>query len=71
MIYSKDIEKICRLCLYAKDAADEDYIYCEKRKKCLRKSQEACKKFSYDILKKTVRRKQKLNNNFNAEDFKL
>ena len=71
MIYSKEIEKICRVCLYAKAATDEDYVYCEKRKKCFLKTQSSCKKFSYDILKKTVHRKRKLNNNFKKEDFKL
>lgn len=70
MIYSENIEKRCGLCRLAK-LENEDTCFCEKKKKSLPQSQEACKKFSYDILKKPVRRKKRFSSGFKSEDFRL
>ena len=70
MIYSENIEKRCGLCRFSK-LEDDDSCFCEKQKKSLPQSQQACKKFSYDILKKPTRRKKRFSNDFNAEDFSL
>ena len=69
MIYSENIEKRCGLCRFAKSET-EDTCFCAKKKKSIPQSNEVCKKFSYDILKKPVRRKRRLST-FNAEDFSL
>ena len=76
MIYSENIEKRCGLCKFSKLENPEapvakDDCFCEKEKKSLPQSQEACKKFSYDILKKPVRRRRRLSGSFSAEDFRL
>ena len=74
MIYSENIEKRCGLCRFSKPS-DEDSCFCEKEKKSMHQSNEACKKFSYDILKKTVRRKKRFTSGgsgrFDAKDFSL
>ncbi len=71
MIYSKDTERICGLCVYAK--TDGDRVECGKyrRKKALEITSEGCRKFSYDIFKKTVRRKKPLRADFDPEAFTL
>ena len=76
MIYSENIEKRCGLCRFSKpetpaDTAAADSCFCEKKKKSIPQSGEVCKKFSYDILKKPVRRKKRFSSGFNAEDFSL
>ena len=76
MIYSENIEKRCGLCRFSKpenpeSPTAEDICFCEKKKKSMPQSCEACKKFSYDILKKPVRRKRRLSAGFKAEDFSL
>lgn len=70
MIYSENIEKRCGLCRFSK-SEDEDSCFCEKKKKSIPQSSEVCKKFSYDILKKPVRRKRRLSADFKTEDFRL
>ena len=70
MIYSENIEKRCGLCRFSKPENDES-CFCEKRKKSMPQSCEACKKFSYDILKKPTRRKRRFSAGFSAEDFSL
>lgn len=70
MIYSEDIEKRCGLCRFSKLEADGS-CFCEKKKKSIPQSCEACKKFSYDILKKPARRKRRLDGGFKADDFSL
>lgn len=69
MIYSPDIEKKCALCLFAKKIEDEQF-FCEKKKKFVRLD-DTCKKFDYDIFKKTVRRRPSLSVSVSPEDFKL
>lgn len=70
MIYSNEINKICALCRMAR-AEGEEEIFCPKKKKNFPSNTEACKKFSYDILKRPVRRMRKLKTNYNKEDFTL
>ena len=70
MIYSENIEKRCGLCKFA-SPENEDNCFCKKEKKSMPQSNEACKKFSYDILKKPVRRKRRLSTGFKPEDFSL
>ncbi len=71
MIYSKDIERVCGLCVYASIEENGDECECMRTKKRLPKSTEACKRFSYDIQKRVVRRPKKLNTEFSAEDFTI
>ena len=70
MIYSENIEKRCGLCLFSKPE-DADCCFCEKKKKSMPQSKEACKKFLYDILKKPVRRRKRYSAVFSDEDFTL
>ena len=73
MIYSENIEKRCGLCKFSKPEASaaNDSCFCEKKKESIPQSNEICKKFVYDIMKKPVRRKNRLSTDFNAEDFSL
>lgn len=72
MIYSEDINKVCALCIHAqKSEENEDEMYCTLYKKNTAASNGDCKKFKYDIFKKTVRRKRRLKTEFTAEDFEL
>ena len=71
MIYSDDINKICALCCNAEHISDnEDEMYCSKKKKNTAIN-DSCKKFEYDIFKKPVHRKRRLNSEFSPEDFTL
>ena len=71
MIYSEEINKICGLCQYAEPAEDsDDIMQCGLKHKEVAFSCEACRKFKYDIFKKTVRRKKKLKT-YSPADFEL
>lgn len=71
LIYSEDIDKICALCIFSKkDDAEEERLFCGKKKKCVEIT-DTCKKFKYDIFKKTVRRKKTLTTDFTSEDFEI
>lgn len=70
MIYSKDINKICALCQKAKRQNDKEML-CTQNNKTVAQNTEGCKHFSYDILKRPVRRQRRLKTNFNKEDFSL
>ncbi len=70
MIYSENIEKRCGLCRFSRTENDSS-CFCEKEKKSLPLSREACKKFSYDILKKPVRRRKRFSTSLTPEDFRL
>ncbi len=50
---------------------EEDVLYCRLKNKAVSANKEACKKFSYDILKRHVKRIKKLKTDFNPEDFTL
>ena len=72
MIYSEDINRVCALCVHAQKCEDnEDEMYCTIYKKNTAATNGDCKKFKYDIFKKTVRRKRRLKTEFTAEDFEL
>lgn len=70
MIYSQEINKICALCQKAQKHSEEE-MYCEIKKQAVPMDGEACKKFSYDIMKRHVRRMKKLKTDYKAEDFSL
>lgn len=70
MIYSQEINKICALCQKARIESDEE-IFCTKKGRKFPSNNEACKKFSYDILKRPVKRMRRLRTNFKKEDFAL
>ena len=72
MIYSEEINKVCGVCLYAQAVENCEYeMYCTIYKKYIPISNGECKKFKYDIFKKSVRRKRRLKTNFSSEDFSL
>ena len=72
MIYSEDINKVCALCVNAEPIPEnKDEMYCKLYKKNTAITKNDCKKFKYDIFKKTVRRKRRLKTEFTAEDFEL
>lgn len=69
MIYSNETEKKCAVCVFAEIRGED--IYCAKKKQTLSAVDNACAKFSYDILKRRVRRAKRLKTDFNPEDFTL
>ena len=69
MIYSRDITKICAVCVNAHNR--DGGLYCDVKKQTVTGDGAACKKFSYDILKRTVRRARRLKTDFEPEDFTL
>ena len=69
-MYSQDIPKICTFCQYSR-RLDDDKVYCEKKKRDFEITQEACKKYKYDILKREVRRKKSFKTDLKPEDFEL
>ena len=72
MIYSEDINKICALCVHSKSLDENDHeVFCTRLNKNTAATKGDCKKFKYDVFKKTVHRKRRLKTNFDAEDFKL
>jgi len=71
MLYSQEINKICSLCRNAKNVTGSDTHL-----ECISKNEYVpfdgtCDEFVYDIFKKPTRRKRRLSNSFNPEDFKL
>ncbi len=70
MIYSPDIQKICGLCRMSREAGGDE-VYCIKKRRTVPKSNAACAKFSYDILKRKVKRGKRLRTDFDPEDFAL
>ena len=72
MIYSENINKICGLCVHAKQIKGSDtHMQCGVRNECVPLSHNACEKFEYDIFKRHTRRRKKSAAQFTAEDFKL
>lgn len=71
MIYSEEINRVCGLCAHAVPAEGEDLVYCEKKRRSRPVTCAACKKFQYDILKRTARRKQKKLKTYSPSDFEL
>ena len=70
MIYSKVENPRCSLCVHANENKTSGNVLCDVRGTV--PADFVCKKFSYDIFKKVVKPKKKLNkNNFSAEDFSV
>ncbi len=70
MIYSKQDNPKCTLCIYATIDKPSGNVNCELKGTV--PSDFLCKKFKYDIFKKTIRPKKRLSkNNFSKEDFFL
>lgn len=70
MIYSKNINRVCALCQKARKYSEEE-MFCEVKGKAVPINRTACKKFSYDILKRNVKRMRRLKTDFSKEDFIL
>ena len=71
MIYSDEINRVCGLCEYAQVTDMEDEIYCEKKRKKLTVSTEACRKFKYDIFKRSSHRRRRKLKTYSQADFEL
>lgn len=71
MIYSDEINKVCALCQHASPIeGNENEMQCSKTQKNTAMG-DSCAKFKYDIFKKPVRRRRRLNVHFSREDFTL
>lgn len=71
MIYSEEINKVCGLCARAVPTDDDEQVYCEKKCKSRPVTCRACRKFQYDILKRTAKRNRKKFKAFSPSDFEL
>jgi hypothetical protein len=70
MIYSKQDNPKCTLCIYATIDKTSANVSCELKGTV--PSDFLCRKFKYDIFKKTIRTKKRLSNgSFSKEDFAL
>ena len=70
MIYSDDINKVCAVCVMAREGENGEML-CTLKNMSFPAATEACKKFRYDILKKNVRRMRHLKTDYKKEDFTL
>lgn len=69
-MYSDEIPKICGFCALAEKTTDDE-VHCRK-KFCTREiTDEACRHYRYDILKREVRRKKTFKTDLKPEDFEL
>lgn len=72
MIYSEEINKICGLCEYAEAiGGDADCVHCAKKNIGVALTNAACRKFKYDIMKRTARRGKKKLKSYCPADFEL
>lgn len=72
MIYSEEINKICGLCEYAEAIEDDtDCMRCVKKNIGVALTNASCRKFKYDIMKRTARRRKKKLKSYSAADFEL
>ncbi len=71
MIYSDEINRVCGLCEHASPTGEEGIMHCVKKRKDVEVSREACRKFQYDILKRTARRAKKQLKSYSPSDFEL
>lgn len=67
-LYGKDIEPKCAYCAFGESTQDEKTVLCQK--KGISEPDGACKKFKYDPLKRSPRKKPQLPE-YCAEDFSL
>ncbi len=72
MIYSDNIDMVCRFCIYAEAVAgSNDHMRCQKRCEFVPLGF-SCNEFEYDIFKKIVRkRRAPARKSYTADDFKL
>ena len=64
-------ENTCGYCIYAKRLADEEKVICKKKNNICSFS-DTCKKFSFDIMKKDVRRSKVPDfSRFKKSDFEI
>ena len=69
-MYSDNIDKICDVCVYSKSAkGSATHLQCSYGGYVPRSY--TCSRFKYDVIKKHVRRKPKLEHKFSAADFEL
>lgn len=64
-----NIEPKCEYCQHGKLSADGETVLCPKKGVVSKDSK--CRKYKYDIMKRTPRRKAAVNRDFNSEDFSL
>lgn len=71
-MYSENIDKVCRLCIYAKPAAGvETHVKCTLSGAYV-KVGFVCQSYKYDVLKRRVRRKKDVAGlGFSANDFSI
>ncbi len=72
-IFSADIDKSCAVCEYSSPAAGvETHLSCAARHEYVPIYTEGCPMFRFDIFKRPVRRRKKLDTSgFSKEDFAL
>ena len=70
MIYSDDINKVCAVCVMAKESENGEML-CTLKNKTFPAASAACKRFRYDILKKKVKRIRHPKTDYKKEDFTL
>ncbi len=68
LLNKKEISPSCSYCAYGKCAPDGETVLC--KKKGIVEKDSACKKFTYDVLKRQPKRPKKLET-FNPDDFSL
>lgn len=70
MIYSDEINRVCGLCSHAR-LLDGDDVYCEKKRRNYTVSREACRKFKYDIFKRSAKRRRRKLKTYSSSEFEL
>lgn len=72
-MYSKDIEPVCGLCVFSKEAKGVlAYCICERRNEYVSASRTGCQEYKYDVFKRKVARKKSTAlKGFSPEDFTL
>lgn len=71
MIYSEDIDKVCRVCVHSQEVkGSSGHIKCKRKGEYI-PAGGYCDEFEYDIFKKNVRRKKMLTTRYSREDFTL
>lgn len=70
MIYGKDIEKVCALCVYSQKDGESNVI-CTRKKPKQHKITDTCRHYKYDIFKRQVHRHKEFTTDFKPEDFEL
>lgn len=70
-LWDKKQEDTCGYCAYAKRMADDEHIICTKKNNIF-EFNHSCRKFTFDIIKKNVRRKKMPDfSKFSVENFEL